>query len=163
MRKLYEINSDLEGLLSSMTLEMEENGEVSDETLAKFSALQIEKDAKIEGLALWAKELKNRIEEAKAEKARIGRIQASGERELEWVKGILRTELAGKPFKSTKASVSYRTTHDVVEIDKEHEKNIPAQYIKPGEPDKTAIKAALLAGEVIEGARLADHTSVIIK
>lgn len=161
MRKLYEINSDLEGLLTAMGLEMEENGEVSDETVARLNQLQIEKDAKIEGLVLWVKNLKARVEEAKAEKARIAKIQAAGERELEWVKSIIRTELAGKPFKTLNASVSYRTTHDNVDI--EDPSAIPARFIKPGDPDKTAIKEALLAGETVNGASLADHTSMIIK
>jgi hypothetical protein len=163
MRKLYEINSDLEGVLTAMALEMEENGEISDETVARLGQLQIEKDAKIEGMALWAKELKARIEEAKAEKARIAKIQAQGERELERLKTFISQELNGQKFKSARASVSYRTTYDCVDIDKEHERDIPAQYRKIGDPDKTLLKAALQAGEVIEGVSLNDHTSVIIK
>lgn len=163
MRKLYEINSDLEGLLAAMALEMEETGEISEETVKKLSALQIEKDAKIEGMALWAKELNARIEEAKAEKQRIAKIQAAGERELERLKAIIAQELNGEKFKSTRASVSYRVTYDCVDIDKEKARSIPAQYLKPGDPDKTALKEALLAGEVIEGVSLNDHTSVIIK
>ena len=161
MRKLYEINSDLESMLSAMALEMEENGEVSDATVAQLSQLQIEKNAKIEGLVLWYKNLNTRIEEAKAEKARIAKIQASGERELKWVESIIPPELAGQPFKTLNASVSYRTTHNNVDI--EDPKAIPARFIKPGDPDKTAIKEALLAGKKVKGASLADHTSMIIK
>ena len=162
MRKLYEINSDLENVLAVMAGEMEENGFISDETVARLEGLQLEKDAKIEGLALWAKTLKARIEEAKAEKARVAKIQASGERELEYVKGLLAQELSGQPFKSTKVTVSYRTTYDVVEFDKDSMK-IPARFIKPGDPDKTAIKEYLLSGKKIKGVTLADHTSMIIK
>ena len=68
MRKLYEINSDLEGVLSAMALEMEENGEISEETVARLNQLHSEKDAKIEGLVLWYKNLNTRIEELKVEK-----------------------------------------------------------------------------------------------
>ena len=163
MRKLYEINSDLEGLLTAMALEMEETGEISDETVAKLGALQIEKDAKIEGMVLYAKALKARIEEAKEEKTRIAKIQASGERELERLKSFIAQELKGEKFKSTRASVSYRTTYDCVDIDEAYKKRIPAQYLKPGDPDKTLLKAALQAGEVIEGVSLNDHTAVIIQ
>lgn len=162
MRKLYEIDSDLEAVLSAMTAEMEESGEISEETVAKLSALQIEKEAKVEGLALWAKHLNARIEEAKAEKARIAKIQSSGERELQFVKGLITKALNGEKFQTTRVTVSYRTTHDVVEINKELA-HIPARFIKPGDPDKTAIKEYLLSGKKIKGVTLEDHTSMIIK
>ena len=160
MRKLYEINSDLAALLDAMAIEMEESGEVSKDLVSRLNGLQIEKEAKIEGLALYAKDLKARIEEAKAEKARIAKIQSAGERELDRLKEILTQELEGKKFKSTRVSVSYRTTYDCVDIEKSAA--IPAQFRKIGDPDKTLLKEALQAGTVIEGVSLNDHVSVII-
>ena len=50
MRALYEINADI---LSCVDLE---TGEILD--TEKLDALQIEREAKLEGVALWVKDLK---------------------------------------------------------------------------------------------------------
>lgn len=163
MRPLYEIDSDLARVMGDMAADMEEHGEISDETVALLEALNLEKDAKIEGMVLWVKDLNARLDAAKAEKARISKIISSGEREVEWLKARIAQELEGKKFATERASVSYRTTHNCLDLDKDKAAAIPAQYRKVGDPDKTLIKEALLAGEVIEGATLSDHTSVIIK
>ena len=152
--KLYEIDQAIMDLVDS------ETGEIID--IEAFDSLQMEREEKIEGIALYIKDLKAEAEALKAEKMAFAERQKVAENKVESLKNYLAYALKGQAFKSTKAVVSFRKTQQV---------DVPDIYAldenflryKDPEADKTAIKEAIKAGQTVKGATLIENTSVIIK
>ena len=91
---LYEINEKLE-----LGFDIE-TGEILDaEYLDK---LAMERDMKIENIALWIKNLKSEAEALKAEKDVFAQRQKSAENKMEQLKKYLANALAGKSSKQRK-------------------------------------------------------------
>lgn len=152
--KLYEID---ELILSCIDAE---TGEIIDTDA--LNALQIERDAKIEGVALWIKDLKAEAEALKAEKQAFEKRQKTCENRAESLKQWLAAALNGERFKTTKCDVSFRTAKSVNVTDVFA---LDSKFLKFSDPtaDKTAIKKAIEAGEVVSGAELIERKSVTIK
>ena len=135
-----------------------ETGEIID--AERLDALQMERDAKIENVALWQKEC---IAEAEAIAAEIRKLQARkavAEHKAESLKSYLVMALEGQKFKTSRVSISYRRSQAVVIDDMAA---IDRKFIKIKEDaDKTALKDALKAGEV-EGAHMEERTNIIIQ
>jgi hypothetical protein len=151
--KLYEIDQAIMGLV-------DETGEIID--IEAFDSLQMERDAKIENIALYIKDLRAEAEALKAEKLAFAERQKVAENKVESLKNYLAYALKGQAFKSTKAVVSFRKTQqvdipDIYALDENF-----LRYKEP-EADKTAIKEAIKAGQAVKGATLIENTSVIIK
>ena len=156
---IYEIN---EGILNCIDLE---TGEIID--IDRLNDLQLERDAKIENVACWIKELKAEAEAIKAEKLVLAERQRVAENKAESLKKWLAFALNGEKFKTAKCSVSFRKTESVEVTDeglnnlmKEHDELLT---YKAPEPNKKAIKDALKDGLSVQGVRLECNTSVIIK
>lgn len=152
--KLYEIDQAIMDCIDM------ETGEVINEEL--LNGLQMERNAKIENVALWIKELKAEAEALKAEKLAFAERQKVAENKMESLKKWLAYALNGEKFKTVRASVTFRTTEkvEVADIFKLDENYV--RYKDP-EADKDAIKKAIKAGQVVAGATLVPSTSVIIK
>lgn len=152
--KLYEIDQAIVDLVDN------ETGEIID--IEMFDSLQMERDEKIESIALYIKDLKAEAEALKAEKLAFAERQKVTENKAESLKNYLAYALKGQAFKSTKAVVSFRKTQqvDIPDIYK-----LDENFLKYAEPtaDKTAIKEAIKAGQTVKGATLIENTSVIIK
>ena len=151
---LYEIDQAIMNCLDN------ETGEIIDAEL--LDSLQMERTEKIENVACWIKELKAEAEALKAEKMAFAERQRVAENKAESLKNWLAYVLKGEKFKTTRASVSFRTTDkveitDIMELDENF-----LRYKEP-EADKTAIKEAIKAGQEVAGATLVSNTSVIIK
>ena len=156
---IYEINEEI---LNCIDLE---TGEIID--IDRLNDLQLERDAKIENVACWIKELKAEAEAIKAEKLALAERQKVAENKAESLKKWLAYALQGEKFKTAKCSVSFRKTESVEVTDeglsnlmKEHDELLT---YKAPEPNKKAIKDALKDGLSVEGVRLGCNTSVIIK
>ena len=152
--KLYEIDQAIMDCIDM------ETGEIVNEEL--LNDLQMERDTKIENVALWIKELKAEAEALKAEKMAFAERQKVAENKMESLKKWLAYALNGEKFKTVRASVTFRTT-DKVEIADIYK--LDENYLRYKEPeaDKDAIKKALKAGQEVAGATLVPSTSVIIK
>ena len=152
--KLYEIDEAIMACIDA------ETGEVIDAD--KLDKLTMERDAKIENVALWIKDLKAEAEALKAEKMAFAERQKVAENKIESLKKWLAYALDGQSYKSVRASVSFRTSESV-EIDDIYA--VDENYLRYKEPeaDKTAIKNAIKAGQEVAGATLVKSTSVIIK
>ena len=135
-------------------------GEIID--TEQLDKLQMERDAKLENVACWIKDLKAEAEALKNEKQALAERQKVAENKMESLKKYLAYALDGNAFKSTRASVSFIQSHsfDIDDIYKLDENYL--RYKEP-EADKTAIKEALKAGKEVAGATLVENTSVIIK
>lgn len=152
--RLYEIDEAILGCID------QETGEIIDPE--QLDALQIERDEKLEGVALWIKDLTAEAAALKAEKQAFAERQKAAETKAESLKKWLSKALEGEKFKTTKVAVSFRKTQsvqvsDVWELDE--------KFVKYAEPtaDKAAIKAAIKAGEEIKGATLIDSVSISVK
>ena len=156
---IYEINEEI---LNCIDLE---TGEIID--IDKLNELEFERDAKIENVACWIKELKAEAEAIKAEKLALAERQKVAENKAESLKKWLTFALNGEKFKTAKCSVSFRKTESVEVTDeglnnlmKEHDELLT---YKAPEPNKTAIKQALKDGLNVAGVQLVQNTSTIIK
>ena len=151
---LYEIDQGILGCIDP------ETGEIAD--FEKFDELTMERETKLENVALWIKNLKAEAEALKAEKQAFADRQKAAESKAESLKRYLEHALAGEAFKTTKVAVSFRKTTSV-EVDNVYD--LPNWYVRPGEPqaDKVALKKDLVAGKEIEGAHLVEGLSVSIK
>lgn len=153
MRSLYEIEQDI---LSCVD---EETGEVD---IDKFDELNMERTEKLEGMALWVKDLKAEADAIKAEEKALAERRQAKERKAESIKAYLEEVLAGQKFETSKVLCSFtkRKKVEITDFDK-----LPDDYLKYSKPtaDKEAIKAAIKDGIKIEGAELVDSVTMSIK
>ena len=156
---IYEINEQILNCIDP------ETGEIID--IDRLNDLQLERDAKIENVACWIKELKAEAEAIKTEKQTLAERQRVAENKAESLKKWLAYALQGEKFKTAKCSVSFRKTESVEVTDeglsnlmKEHDELLT---YKAPEPNKKAIKDALKDGLSVQGVRLECNTSTIIK
>ena len=158
--KLYEIDS---AILECIDLE---TGEIID--TERLDALNMERDAKIENVVCWIKDLKAEAEAIKAEKQKLAERQKVAENKAESLKKWLAYALDGKKFSTAKCAVSFRNTESVEitpegleALMKEHDELLT---YKAPEPNKTAIKNAIKNdGLNVAGVQLVQNVSTIIK
>lgn len=152
--KLYEIDSAILDCVD------EETGEIFD--IERFDALSIERDAKIENIALWIKNLRAEAEALKEEKDNFAKRQKAAETKMESLKRYLEGYLEGTPFSTTKVKVSFRKSESV---DYDDVYKIPDEFIKIKEPEvkKAELKKALKDGMKFEGVRLVEKQNIQIK
>lgn len=152
--RLYEID---EAILSCIDTD---TGEILDAD--KLNALQIEREEKVENVALWIKNLKSDAEALKAEKQAFAERQKAAESKAESLKKWLTEALAGEKFKTTKVAVSFRKTKSVQVEDIWKLDDSFVKYAEPT-PDKAAIKKAIEAGQEVAGATLVENVSISVK
>lgn len=143
----------------------EETGEVID--IDKLNELNIAREAKIENVACWIKELRAEAEAIKQEKLALGERQKQAENKAENLKKWLAYVLGGEKFKTAKCSVSFRKT-EAVEVTEQGLENLMKEHdelltYEAPEPNKTAIKQALKDGLNVDGVQLVQNVSTIIK
>lgn len=154
MANLYEINN---AILSCLDYE---TGEIID--IERLSELTLERDEKIENIALWIKNLKADIEAYKAEAEAFTARRKTAESKVESLTRYLSEFLDGQPYKTAKAQISFRST-TAVKVDENAE--LPSEYcrvVTKTEPDKKAIKTALESGIEIDGCELIKSRSLSV-
>ena len=151
---LYEIDAAILDCIDA------ETGEVVDAD--KLNALQMEREEKVEAVALWIKDLTAEAAALKAEKQAFSERQAAAEKKAESLRKWLSDALAGQKFKTTRVAVSFRKTESVDVPDVWALDDSFLKYADPT-PDKQKIKAALKAGEAVTGAALVEGQSMTIK
>lgn len=155
MRPLYEIDNEILGCVDM------ETGEIIDEE--RLAALEMERDAKIEGIILWRKDLMAEAEAVKTEGKKLYDRARVCENKAEQLKRYIEHALEGNKFKTERCSVSYRSSKSVVIDDL---LSIGSDYIKPFSEDwisKSKIKEAIDAGKEVKGAHIEEKQSIIIK
>lgn len=154
MASLYEIDNSILECIDS------ETGEIID--IDRLSKLQIEREQKLENIALWYKNLLSDAEQYKAEKKAFEEKERKARAQADSLKNYLDNALQGVPYKSARVNVTYRKSDSVV-IDDIFK--IDDSYLKYAEPtaDKTAIKKAIKGGAVIEGAHIESKNNISIK
>lgn len=153
--KLYEIDAEILACVDA------ETGEIIDEE--RFAALQMERDEKIENVALWIKNLKSDLVAIEAERKAFQEREKSCKARIASLSSWLAYILQGERFGTAKVAVSFRRSESVEIAD---EAVIPKEYLREKVevvPDKVALKAALKAGAEIAGVALVENQNVQIK
>ena len=163
MRALYEIDQEI---LDCVDME---TGEILDSE--KLDALQMERERKLEGVALWVKDLSAEAEAVKAEADKLTARKRALDNKITGLKMWLLMALDGQKLKTPRCNV-YQTHNQRVAV--ADEKKLieflqtleePEKFLRFQEPElrKDEIKKALKDGTIIPGAELETTESVVIK
>lgn len=132
-----------------------------------FEALQMERDKKIENMALWVKNLRAEATAIEAEIAALTARSKAAKKKADKLQEYLSFILQGEKFTTSKVAISFKSS-PFVEVDEdflqwamEHDDS----YLKFKEPEvsRSAIRAAIKEGKTFEHARIAVSTSMQIK
>lgn len=161
--KIYEIDREIENLMNQVD---EETGEVLFDP-EKLEELEMQKEQKIENLALLIKNKSSDIRELREEEKKLAERRRVIENQVERARQYLEFVLKGEKFQTAKVAVSYRKSTKV-QVDGDfllwaQENREDLLRYKDPEPDKTALTALLKGGEEIPHAELVTETSMTIK
>ena len=155
MRALYEINQDI---LDCVDLE---TGEILD--VEGLEALQMEREQKLENIACFIKNLDSDAAAFAAEEKAFAERRKAAERKADSLREYLTQALQGEKFSTSRCAVSFRVS-EAVEITEEI--LVPYAYMtekRTWQPNKTAIKTALKAGEEIDGCQLVKRYNINVR
>ena len=163
MRALYDIDQDI---LNCVDLE---TGEILD--TEKLDALQMEREAKLEGVALWVKDLKAESAAVKEEADKLTTRRKAIDNKIESIKTWLVHALDGEKLKTPRCNVYQTHSQRVAVADEPALINFlqtleePEKFLRFKDPElkRDEIKKALKDGTIIPGAELEETESVVIK
>lgn len=163
MASLYELDQAVLTLLDNGLVFDEETGEILwDED--NFNQLEIERNDKLESVALYIKSLEADAAAIRAEERALAERRSIKEKKVERLRGYLSYSMQSfgdTKLETPRVALSFRKSQ-VVEI--EDESLIPQNLMKvKATPDKAAIKKAIKAGETVEGATLVDRQNLQVK
>ena len=161
---LYEIDAAI------LACTDQETGEIIDSEA--LTALQMERERKLEGVALWVKDLRAEAEAIGNEIKALTARKKAAENRAESLKTWLGGALGGEVFKTPKVRISYTHNSRLNVIDEQSVVNYiqthyqdPEEYLRFQLPEirKDAVKAAIKDGAEIPGACVEQTESVVIK
>ncbi len=166
--KLYEIDNAI------MECVDDETGEIID--FDKLENLMIERDKKLEGVAIAIKNLNAEANEIRQEEKNLVIRRLVIERKIdgykEWLKTQLRGkkfQLRGKKFETARAVCSFRKSTSVSVDDSKftawalsHDRDDLLHFREPT-PNRVAIKSALKSNEQIPGCKIVESISMTVK
>ena len=154
MATLYEIDEEI---LNCVDME---TGEIID--VERLGQLQLAREDKVEGIALWIKNLLSDVDAIKSEEGKLAQRRIANENKAKNLKEYLSKFLNGQKFKTPKVSISYRKSESVEVTDLS---KLDDDYLKFAEPtvDKTKVKKALKAGTVLQGVSLVENQNIQIR
>ena len=162
MKALYEIDQEILNCIDM------ETGEILD--IEKLNALQMEREHKLEGVALWIKDLRAEAAAVKEEADKLTARKKSLDNKIDGLKVWLLNALAGEKLKTPRCNV-YQTHNQRLAVADEPKLieflqtlEQPDRFLKV-EPElrRDEIKKALKEGYIIPGAALEPTESVVIK
>ena len=160
---LYTIDQEIKNVIDSLYDRVDENGElidVSETDLEALSQLKQERQTKLENIALYCKNLDSEAAAIKAEEEALKKRRERIERKSDGLKTLMINSLLAngdKAFETTRCCAKIResTATEILNADLIPEKFIKVKTFEPEyNPDKTAIKKAINAGETVPGAQL---------
>lgn len=152
---LWEID---QGILACLDAE---TGEIIDPEM--LTALSMEREAKLENVACWIKNLRAEAAAIKAEKDALAKREKASAKKAEDLENWLAQVLGGQAFDTAKCAVSFRRSTKVEVLDKSI---IPEGFMRAKteySPDKDAIAAAIKAGLEVSGCVLTTNYNISIK
>ena len=160
---LYEVNEAIE---TAFNLAVDpETGEVNEEQLVLLEMLEMERDKKIENIALLIKNLRADAVALKAEKEAFQKRQRQAENKANSLSNYLESVLNGEKFTTDKCAISWRRSSKIVLNEGVTVYDLDTHFLRMSEPelDKVAIKKALADGVVVEGVHEEPSLSMTIK
>ena len=163
MRALYDIDAAILACVD------QETGEILD--AEKLDALQMEREQKLEGVALWIKDLKAEAEAVKAEADRLTARKKAVENKIDGLKQWLLFALKGEKLKTPRCNV-YQTHNQKLNVPDEpglisflQTLEEPEKFLRFKDPElkNDDIKKALKEGTIIPGAVLEETEGLVIK
>ena len=163
MRALYDIDQEILACID------DETGEILD--TARLDTLQMEREKKLEGVALWVKDLKAEAAAVKEEADKLTARKKALDNKIEGLKTWLLYALGGEKLKTPRCNV-YQTHSQRVVIDDEKAlidmfmtSPFGEKFLRKKDPeiDKTALKDSMKQGYEYEFAHLEETESVVIK
>jgi len=162
MRALYEIDQEI---LACADME---TGEILD--TERLDALQMEREQKLEGVALWVKDLNAEAEAVKAEADKLTARKRALDNKITALKSWLLIALDGGKLKTPRCNVYQTHSQRLAVVDEAGLISFLKTLEDPGrfvryteELRKDEIKKALKDGTIIPGAALETTESVVIK
>lgn len=160
--KLYEIDQAILNLVDPDT------GEILD--YEAFVELQMAKEEKVEGMALWVKNLDAEAKAIRAEEVSLAERRKALEKKSDSLKAYLSEILSGSKFSTARVACTFRKSKSVeiqdeaafIQIMQESMRYEFLRYKAP-EINKTEITNALKAGQEVPGASLVEKLSMTIK
>lgn len=154
MSNLYQINQAILACVDP------ETGEIIDD---RIGDLMMEREEKLENVALWIKNLQADVQAFMAEKEAFEKRQKAAEKKIVRLMKYLTDNLHGEKFSTTKCVVSFKKSE---RVDVFNESLVPKKYLAKKitfAPDKNAIKDLLKAGKRVGGCRLIENLNPQIK
>lgn len=158
MRSLYNIDNDIVACIDP------ETGEVDEE---RITALQMERDEKIEKVLLWYKDTVSFAAELKAQETAFAERRKSTENLAERLKAYLSRALNGEKFETATCKASFKKSssvvcaEDFVQWAMSNERDDLLTYKEPT-ANKKAIKDAIASGEKLP-AEIVESNNIQIK
>ncbi len=170
MASLYEIDRELVELLENgFTLACVdfETGVIDEEKAKAFlEELPLERERKIENIALFIKNLESDAEAIDGEIKKLTERKKAKERKVDNLKKYLTQSIltiGESKFETSKVALSFRRSKTVIIDD---ESKIDKMFVKEKieySIDKKAVKQALESGQAVEGARILENQNLQIK
>lgn len=156
---LYEVDNAILGCVDI------ETGEIIN--LDMLNALEMERAAKIENIALWIKNLLSDAEQIKAEKDKLAEREKLAKNKAESLKKYLSDYMNGGKFSTPRVVISFKKSEsvevsDIEKIMKLDDADNYLKYLYPV-PNKAAIKQAIKGGVQIPGCSLVEKNNIQIK
>ena len=155
MTSLYEIDFEIMNCIDF------ETGEVVD--VEKLTELQMEREHKIESVALWVKNLRAEAAAYKAEKDAFAKREKRTKNKVESLEKWLTNALNGEKLTTNRVAVSFRKSKRVEVLD---DSKIPENYMTETvtiAPDKKGIREAIEYGLKVPGCELVERNNIQIE
>lgn len=166
MATLYEIDKNIEDIMTKMYEVMDETGEVSSELAEELQALNEERDQKLDNIGAFIKNLTSDVNAMKTEKDSLDKRIKAKQRQIDWLKSYVSSDLlthGQSKFESARVVFSFRRSTSVSIPD---QALIPKKYfIKKIETrvDVDGIGKLLKEGHTVKGASLIEKQNLQIK
>lgn len=163
---LYEIDANIRSMLDSMYDSMDETGEIPDGDFEALEAMNMARNAKIDNIACYIKELDARAKARKAESDRLKKLADADAKKVERLKAYLTrsmVESGNLTFDSERTHITFRKSESASIPD---ESLIPKKWMVKNveyKPDKKGILAFLKGGGKVKGATLETKQNIQIK
>ena len=160
--KLYEIDQAILALVDP------ETGEILD--YEAFAELKLAREEKVEGMALWCKNLDAEAAAIKAEENALAERRKPLERKSANLKKYITEILAGDKFTTARVACTFRKSksveiQDEAEFIRTMQEGQHFEYLKYSPPtvNRTEITNAIKAGKEVPGAQLVEKSNLSIK
>ena len=164
---IYQIDGELERIYAD-AVDME-TGEINPDVLEQIDSLQMERERKVENVALWHK---NTLAESKAIAEEIKALQERKkalDSKSEWQERYLEYALQGQRFETPKVSITYRKSTTVEFDDEAKFCELFADFDEvvttkiERKPNRTVLRRCIKDGMTFDGVHLEEHQNMQIK